>query len=351
MRAITGTRSSAEPAQGFHFIAIGDMPYGLTDGQEPAPEYLAQFDRLIAFVNRRQPAFTVHLGDIKDGSIKLPDGTEKHHIPCTECYHRIIRQRFDRFTHPLVYTPGDNETSDCLSQDGLPPAQALQAVRQVFFDDILTRKQNRALGLVSQQQSAEPQFRPYVENLRWWRGAILFATLNVVGNNDNRPDGKSGAKEEHKARSAAARAWLEETFAQGLSGGASGMVLLMQADPWRPPGHKRSKSGYKKLLEALEAHLAGFDKPVLLVHGDGHCYCTELPGDIPLPKPVRRWLRRVQVFGENALHAVRIDVHPGATGSDMFRPTALEIPGNPNFDPQSHCPRYKGKYRKTCGYG
>lgn len=343
----TARHSSAS----FDFIAIGDTPYGASDGDTPAPEHLAQFDRLIAHVNTLRPAFTVHVGDIKAAKIKSADGTQKTPIPCTECYYAIIRGRFDRFQHPFIYTPGDNETIDCTGKPGLTAAQALKAVRRIFFADACTRPQAKALDLVSQSEAGKHEHREFRENLRWWQGGLLFVTVNVVGANDNRPDGKSGDKREHKRRSAAARAWLRQAFKLAERGGAPGLVVMMQADPFRRPGHKGSGSGFAKLMDALEAHLKHFRRPLLLVHGDGHCFCTDLPQDIPVPRVFRRWLTRVQVFGENAVHAVRVHVDPAAEGAAMFSIAPEPVPGNPRYEAKSYCPQYKGKYRRMCGYG
>ena len=44
-----------------------------------------------------------HLGDIKSGSTL-----------CNDEYFAFVRSQFDRFADPLVYTPGDDEWTDCL---------------------------------------------------------------------------------------------------------------------------------------------------------------------------------------------------------------------------------------------
>ena len=47
-----------------------------------------------------------------------------------------IRTQFDRFTDPLVYTPGDNEWTDChrANNGGYHPLERLAFDREVFFD-------------------------------------------------------------------------------------------------------------------------------------------------------------------------------------------------------------------------
>lgn len=55
----TGTVS----AQPFSFVAIGDAPYQMPAG-------IAQVERLIARINRQQPAFTIHIGDVTRGVAK-----------------------------------------------------------------------------------------------------------------------------------------------------------------------------------------------------------------------------------------------------------------------------------------
>ena len=83
-------------AQGesFHFVALGDTAY---NQKVDLPIY----ERLISAINSDQPAFSVHVGDTWGV------------MPCTEENHRWIKGWFDKFDHPVVYTPGDNEWTDC----------------------------------------------------------------------------------------------------------------------------------------------------------------------------------------------------------------------------------------------
>jgi len=81
-------------AERFHFVALGDTAYN------PSRDYPV-YERLIGAINEDQPAFTVHVGDTWGV------------MTCTEEHHRWIRTWFDKYTHPVVYTPGDNEWTDC----------------------------------------------------------------------------------------------------------------------------------------------------------------------------------------------------------------------------------------------
>jgi hypothetical protein len=77
---------------------------------------------------------SVSIGDIKNGSSR-----------CDTSYFQLIRSDFDGFADPLVYTPGDNEWTDChqANNGGYQPAgptppggepARLETVRAIFFD-------------------------------------------------------------------------------------------------------------------------------------------------------------------------------------------------------------------------
>ncbi len=315
-------RASAAP---FEFMAIGDMPYGATDSVTPSPQDLQGFDRLIDAINRRVPAFTVHVGDIKKGS-----------APCQRRYFEIIRVHFDRFADAMIYTPGDNEWTDCYrSPAGLQPQAALEAVRAVFFSDPRQSLGRRPLPLVTQGDRAA--YRAFVENARWQQGGVVFATLHVVGENDNLPDTAAGDIAEQTQRSAAARAWLAETFSLARQSGAPGVALFMQADPWQLPRGSGRESAYTGLLLALEREVAAFQGAVLLVHGDGHTYCINHP--LRVKGRVAGSFTRVQVFGDGAVHGVLVVVDPGTP--QVFFPSTFIVEGNPIRAEDSRCPEYR----------
>src|SRR5512138_2231449 len=105
------------------YAVIGDFPYGAQKRAElPALVDLINADPLVERV--------LHVGDIKAGSSS----------DCSDAYLADIREQFDRFEDPFVYTPGDNEWTDCHVQfknNGLyTPTERLAAVRTVFFPNV-----------------------------------------------------------------------------------------------------------------------------------------------------------------------------------------------------------------------
>src|SRR5262245_36568883 len=116
----TGNPINTGSRNAYTLAVIGDTPYG--------PDKKAEFPSLVALINGDPKVdIVVHLGDIKAGSSS----------PCTDVYFDSIKTLFDGFKDPLVYTPGDNEWTDChvaSKNNGLyTPTERLQAVRALFF--------------------------------------------------------------------------------------------------------------------------------------------------------------------------------------------------------------------------
>jgi hypothetical protein len=109
------------------------------------------------------------------------------------------------------------------------PLNRLDLVRGTFFpdDESLGR---REIGL-------ERQDDEYPENARWQQGRVTFATLQLVGSNNNRPttlpDGTVvGNEEEYRARNAANLEWLAETFDEARESESPAVMLVIQANPF-----------------------------------------------------------------------------------------------------------------------
>ena len=326
--------SSAERT--FTFVAIGDMPYYL-------PRDYARFEKLIAEINKVKPAFTVHVGDIVDGI-----------RPCRDELLYKVFELFGEFDGPLIYTPGDNEWADCNGVNNTGPRNAferLARVREIFFRGPLSLGKSR-LELV--RQSGDPKFREFVENARWERGGIVFATLHVVGTNNNFRNDRAGeakgtAEREYRRRNAANLAWLSETFDLAKRRKSGAVVLFIQANPYFqlfgrsrkgfprvvPRDRDKKGNGFDVFLRALEAQVVAFRRPVLMVHGDSHMFRVDKPFKTRAKhKPIGNFTR-VEVFGPHEIHGVRIVVDTG--DPVRFEVAPLIVKGNP---------RKKGKRRK-----
>jgi hypothetical protein len=305
---LIGGCAHAPPAE-MSFALIGDLGY--TPEQEP------MVNRVFADLNREPLAFVVHDGDL--GS--PPNGS------CTdELWARRLAQ-FQASPHALIYTPGDNEWTDCHADEGAPgyePLERLAALRRSFFAS------DRSLG---QQTLALTRQSGYPENVRWSMGEITFFTLHVVGSNNNR--GRTAAGDaEYTARNAADIAWLREGFAAATAAGSRAVMIIQQANifPQFPPfpgGGPKEPSGYTELRDALEREAIGFRRPVVLVHGDSHYFRVDKPlGFRPARggagTPSLENFTRVETFGAPNHHWVQVLVSRDDPNVFTFRPRLVE---------------------------
>lgn len=288
-------------AEAVRFVVFGDMPYDL-------PRDLVRFADLIEAGNDLKPDFMVHVGDIKAGG-----------APCTEESYLTVLDLLQRSETPLIYTPGDNEWTDCRlkSAGSYDPQERLSLLRRIFFPSAHSLGRN---PILLDLQSDEPGFASYVENRRWRIGEIVFATLHVVGSNNNWGHDAAG-NAEHKQRIKAVFAWMDSAFAEAARNGAGAVVLFFQADPlFQAPFPFRT--GFNDFIAALEREVVAFGKPVLIVHGDSHKLALDRPLRTPDNEIVRNLIRLV-VPGAKLVEGVSITVDPAADPPFSF----ARVPG------------------------
>ena len=306
-----GTPTTAPAAATFDFVALGDMPYTL-------PADYPRFERLIAAINQQTPTprFSVHVGDIKSGSTL-----------CTEELYRKVYDYFQTFEQPLIYTPGDNEWTDCIRPKAgkYDPEERLAVVRKMFFPDHNSFGKTK-LPLTS--QALMPGFETYVENNRWTTGNIAFATVHLVGSNNNFvPNDAKGQNHEFYERQKANLAWLDAVFAEATAQHRLGVVLFTQADMWNPAKNARDADGFTEIIAALSRLTVAFGRPVLFINGDSHRFLVNKPLPNPAaPKQVLQNFTRLQVPGEDDVQAVRITVDPRQPA--LFQVQELVAAGN-----------------------
>jgi hypothetical protein len=286
-------------------VALGDMPYG-----EPAEVY-PLFEALIGAVNSRDPALVIHVGDTKSG------GT-----PCSDQMLAEQLTYLNSFTAPLIYTPGDNEWTDCHREaaGGFDPLNRLAHIRTTYFAE-----PSRSFG--TEKAEVEHQGAAgYPENVRLRLGDIAVFTAHVVGSNNNFEIRDKAAVEEFFARDAADVAWLRESFAANHD--AAALIVAIQADifefDFNASGDETwlRHSGFMNFGEALKAAAGDFGKPVLLVYGDSHIFRFHRP----LPQTAPN-LEALEVFGAEDMHAVEITVDTGLPSPFAVRP--LRNPARP----------------------
>jgi len=293
----TGTIAFAQSKK-FEFIAFGDMPYRLPNDYE-------RFENLISQINHEKPAFSVHVGDFKSGS-----------TPCSDEYFSKIYNYFGTFKIPLIYTPGDNEWTDCNRKAAgeYDPLERLTLLRKMFFNE------NQSFGhkkIPLKSQAEKPEFARYVENVAWEYGGIQFATVHLVGTNNNLKE--SGDNSEFIEREKANLAWLEELYAKAAD--KKGLVMFTQADMFYMGN---GSSGFQKIREKLSELSIQYGKPVLWVNGDSHRFIVDKPLLNPDKRSTILNFTRLQVFGDADMASVKIIVDPKLKELFSFRQLLMD---------------------------
>lgn len=263
----------------------GDLPYSDVQKTSGVPN-------LISDMNRRRLAFTVNDGDIKSGS-----------GPCADSVYTDFAASLNTLRAPAAFTPGDNEWTDC-DRGAFNSAERLAFERRRFFSTPYTFGQRK----LRQQVQAQP----YVENRRWTKGRVTYATLNVQGSCNNLCDtGPDPA--EYDARNKANIKWLRQSFAQARSRRSAAVMVIFQADPgWDGSDATRAPTrdpktlaendgqpdGYKDFLTALRDETVAFRRPVAAVHGDSHYFRIDKPLQDAQGRRVENFTR-VETFGDH----------------------------------------------------
>ncbi|MCU1557313.1 MAG: putative transrane protein [Microbacteriaceae bacterium] len=309
----------------FSFAVIGDVPYGDAEIQA-FPSYIQDINA------HKELSFVGHVGDIKNGSSL-----------CTDQYFANIRHNFDTFTLPLVYTPGDNEWTDChrTNNGAYNPLERLAAVRDVFFP-----KPGTTLGRPMRVDSQAQQ--GYPENVNFSKHGIAFTAVNIPGSDNSMlpwtdlgmttPTAEQVA--EVNQRTQADIRELTSTFQQATRNGDRAVVIMTQADMFDPTVANPAQAdyaAYTSLVHTLIEQSNAFHGPVYLINGDSHVFNEDHPlaaGSSWLPfygqSTAVKNLTRVTVDGSsNAQDWLKVSANSkGAAGVLSFERVAFSHPAS-----------------------
>lgn len=236
------------------FTAIGDVPYDEK-----------QRDGLIDIIskhNNMDPSeFVVHVGDIKPGALE-----------CDENVYQEVSSILKTFEVPTFIVLGDNEYNDCTD-----PQQGLKYWNKYF----LHINENWRFEPTVTYQSGRK------ENFSWESGKVLFVGLNLVGS-------KVHDSLEWKNRLTQNGLWIKKLVAEKKTK-VSAMVVF---------GHANMVEGgpdkFKTFTDLFRSAADTFNKPVLMVQGDGHFWIKDKPWK-------EQNITRLQIDGRDT--AVKITVN------------------------------------------
>lgn len=332
-------------AEKFNFVALGDTAYN------PSVDYPV-YEALISRINASKPAFSIHVGDIWGAS------------PCTEDQHKRVLDWFARYEQPVVYTPGDNEWTDCRKPEVLEaytryvagkatpqdyvlllplrgldanmkgegfdnPLGALALIRKLYFG------KPQSLGAHPMPVVRQPdvsEFKAVVENARWEKGGVVFATVSVPGSGNGFTMVDPVRATEAIERNRANVEWIKATFAQAKASKAKAVVIAMQAGMFFDQegdefSGKQLRGGaegpYYWVALAIRDLGSQFGKPVLLINGDFHDLIVDRPfrvGQGESKPPLYGNITRLQVYGAPDLKAVSVGVDTDTPWVFSFTP-------------------------------
>lgn len=281
---------------GFRFLATGDVPY--------SADQESKYRRLLKQSESEDFSFLMHVGDFKAGN-----------APCSDDEFLKIRNLFSEYPKPVVYTPGDNEWTDCHTVDA-DPMERLGKLRQLFFKD---RSTLRLHSLNAVSQSRDPKFARYEENYRFSKEDVEFIVAHIVGSNNNHRPDHPPSMAEFNDRNAANLAFLRESFAEAIARDRAGVVVVIHANP---DFEKGKQASFQDFQDIMREFLAKYHKPVVCIHGDSHYFRIDKPFRAKSGATFMHFTR-LEVFGSPNVAAVAVTVNSNDPQVFSFRPYYL----------------------------
>ena len=286
--------------EAFTFLATGDLPY--------SAEQESNFRKLLKQSESEDFDFLMHVGDFKGGS-----------APCTDESFIKIRDLFRQYPKPVVYTPGDNEWTDC-NRTTSDPLERLQKIRELFYQDRSTLRlaKLKTIHQGKPQQRQQRTFSKYVENYRFTKSRVMFIVVHIVGSKNNY-EGGPAARREFEERNKANIAFLVQSLAEAVKADAPGIAIVIHANP----NFETDTPPYVEFLNTTRDFLAKYKKPVVCIHGDTHTYRVDQPLRNRDGQVIQHFTR-MEVFGAPAVAAVKVHVKPDSKRIFAFEPYYLK---------------------------
>ncbi len=245
------------------FLVMGDMPYSPIDEIN-----LAKNGKISTAITATSHGFLMHLGDMKSGSLA--------------CTNKLLQDNksllMSLTTMPFIYTPGDNEWTDC-DRATLSPRfdelERLNYLKGLMYDNEYYEQTKLLEGFSTQTEM--------VENVRWQFAGIEFRTLHIPGTFNGRSEilksDKIKALDAADKRDTHNLMWLKQASEQH---NAKGYVFGFQADIYQPTSkpacsntQRANCDAFKVYREAIINFANNTNKPVLVMHGDTTPYCKQ----------------------------------------------------------------------------
>jgi len=250
------------------FGIVGDMPYS-----DKEVDLLTLPDGKIAQAIRAlNPPVLIHYGDFNKGSNSCTD----------DSFIELKQQIADLLPSRVIYTPGDNDWTDCdrtKMSVRFDELERLEFVKNLFYSD--TEMYQDVVDVKRQEG--------YVENATWEIDGLVFGTLHIVGTNNGRAEILLGdvnkALDEADSRDEHNKKWLDELMEKAKD--KKGLVVAFQADIYHPEEgvadrvcdkiNRQDCDGMKRIRDQIETKAKTFNKPFLIVHGDTNAFCLNQP--------------------------------------------------------------------------
>ncbi len=300
-------QAPAVPGRSVSFALFGDTPYG--DAQ------IAAFPSTIRQISTAPGIrYAVHVGDIKNGSTR-----------CDTEYFRWVRTVFDTSRVPLVYTPGDNEWTDChrANNGSYNPLERLSALRTVMYNRDGSPLGRGHLKVRTQARAGMP------ENAEWETNGVRFATVNVQGSHNGLDPwtglGKTQVTPEQQAeftaRMAANTAQITRQFDRAKHEKNTAVAIVLQADmfdSYLASDPAAARAAFGPIIKAIADGARTSGKPVYILNGDSHSYKQLNP-----LAPGSAWLGVYDVAPVSTLTQVTVE---GAATVHEFTKVTIQAP-------------------------
>lgn len=247
-------------------VIVGDMPYNDMEKQMlQGPSGV-----LYQLINETKPSMIMHLGDLKAGSKSCTDSLLKEHKA-------LLAQIYP---NKLIYTPGDNEWTDCDRKTLKHSYDELERL------DYLIKLMYQTPPVLDQKLKNVQTQNNQIENKLWINERLAVASIHLVGTSNGRANiylsNKADAITKVDIRDKHNFNWLKKIEQQTKDFDA--LIIGFQADIYQKklitsgscnPTKFLTCDAFSEYRQAFKELAKRINKPVLISHGDTSEYCFE----------------------------------------------------------------------------